>query len=83
MLITKLIMIFFTHLFYSCVSPILLYANEACGSNKLKKCDQIQHRAMRFFLVVHKYAPILSLQGDMSGLFFLLIGMYLYGEILE
>ena len=52
----------FTHLFYTCVSPILLYVSEACGSNKLKKCDQIQHRAMRFFPGVHKYAPILGLQ---------------------
>ena len=31
-----------------------------------KKCDQIQHRAIGFFLGEHRYAPILCLQGDMG-----------------
>ena len=36
----------------------LSYGSEACGYNNFKKCGQIQHRAMRFFLGVHKYAYI-------------------------
>ena len=46
------------------IFPILLYACEACGSNKLRKCDQIQHRAMHVF---HKHAPILGLQVSDMG----------------
>ena len=56
----------FTHLFNTCISLIMLSGSEACGYNKFKKCDQIQYRAMRFFLGVHKYAPIFRIQGDMG-----------------
>lgn len=56
----------FTHLFNSCIAPVMLYGSEACGSNKFPCCDKIQHRAMRFFLGVHKYAPILGLHGEMG-----------------
>ena len=44
----------------------MLYGSEECGYNKFTKCDQIQYRAMRFFLGVHKYAPVAGLQGDMG-----------------
>ena len=44
------------------------------------KCDQIKHRDMRFFLGVHKYAPVPGLQSDMERLLFLLIAMYLWRD---
>ena len=37
-----------------------------CGYDNFKNCDQIQHRVMRFFLKVHKNAPILGLLGDIG-----------------
>ena len=40
------------------------YGSEACGYNKFNKCDQIQYQTMRFFLGIHKYAPIIGLQGE-------------------
>ena len=56
----------FTHLFKTCVSPVILYGSEACGYNKFDKCDRIHYRAMRFFLEVHKCTPIHGLQEDMG-----------------
>ena len=56
----------FTHLLNTCISPIMLYGSEACGYNKFKKYNQIQHRAKRFYLRVHKYAPIAGIQGDIG-----------------
>ena len=44
----------------------MLYGSEACGYNKFTECDQIQYRAMRSFLSLHKYAPILGLRRDME-----------------
>ena len=40
--------------------------SEACGYNTFNRCDHIQYRAMRFFLDVQKYAPIIGLQDDMG-----------------
>ena len=44
----------------------MLYGSEARGYYKLKKCDKIQYRVMRFFLGVHKFTPTIGLQGDMG-----------------
>ena len=48
-----------THLFNTCIIPVMLYGSEACSYNTFTKCDQIQYRAMRIF-------PILGLQGYMG-----------------
>ena len=44
----------YTNSFKTYISPVMLYGSEACGYYKLKKCDKIQYRAMRFFFGVHK-----------------------------
>ena len=56
----------YTYLFNICISSVIMYGSEACGYNKFDKCDNIQYRAMRFFLEVNKYTPNLGLQRDMG-----------------
>ena len=56
----------FTQLFDTCVSPVFLYAGETCGFNNFRKYDQIQNKAMRFFLDIHKYALMLGFQCDLE-----------------
>ena len=56
----------FTTLFNSGVAPILDYCAEIWGSQKHEQIDTVQNRAIRFFLGVHKFAPNLAINGDMS-----------------
>ena len=56
----------FTKLYKTCVCPILDYGSEIWGARKYHKIDQIQNRAMRAFLGVHKFAPLVGVQGDMG-----------------
>ena len=56
----------FTSLFEKCVSPVLDYSSEIWGFKKYVKAEQVEQRAMRFFLGVHRFAPILGIQGDMG-----------------
>lgn len=56
----------YTQLYNACVSPILNYAAGVWGFKESKVIDTIQNRAIRYFLGVHKFAPIPAIEGDMS-----------------
>jgi len=56
----------YTKLFNCGVKPIMEYGSSIWGSKNGNKIDAIQHRAMRWYLGVHKFAPILGMQGDMG-----------------
>ena len=56
----------FTKLYESCVKPILEYGSEIWGYKVFKSCGQIQQRAIRYFLGVHRFAPIAGLVGEMG-----------------
>ena len=58
----------YTKLFESCVAPIMEYASGVWGYDNFKHPDSVQFRATRCFLGVHKFAPLLSLEGDMGWL---------------
>lgn len=56
----------YSQLYDACVSPILNYASGIWGFKDCKVADSIQNRAARCFLGVHKFAPILAVQGDLG-----------------
>lgn len=51
-------------LFYSCVIPVLDYASSIWGFKKFQSIDNIQNRAIRYFMGVHRFAPTLAIYGD-------------------
>ncbi len=56
----------FSMLYDAWVSPILLYAAGVWGGKELSRVNATQNQAMRCFLGVHKFTPVLALQGDMG-----------------
>ena len=52
--------------FLACIFPILDYCSEIWGFKLQTKCETIRNRAIRFFLGVYKFAPNLSITGDMG-----------------
>ena len=56
----------FTKLFEMYVDPILLYCASIWNIKPFKCCVNIQNRAIRSFLGVHRFAPLLSVNGDMG-----------------
>ena len=56
----------YTTLFDRCVTPILDYCSGVWGYKSFVKIDTVQNRAMRYFMGVHKFAPNLSVIGDMG-----------------
>ena len=56
----------YTKLYDSGVTPILEYSCAVWPCAKANEIDDIQNRAMRYFLGVHKYAPNAGLSGDMG-----------------
>ena len=58
----------FTTLYQRCVSPIMCYGAGVWGSHRdaPKLCHNIQKRAIRYYLGVHRFTPIDSIQGDMG-----------------
>jgi hypothetical protein len=58
----------FTKLFDSCVCPVVEYVSGVWGFKKFKNIDMLQNRAARIFLGVHKFTPILVLEGDTGWL---------------
>ena len=56
----------FNTLFKSCVLSIADYSAGIWGSKVFPKTDQVQYRAARYFMGVHRFAPIESLLGDMG-----------------
>lgn len=55
----------FSKLFEACVCPVMEYASGVWGYRSYTKLETIQNRAARIFLGVHKFAPLLALEGDM------------------
>ena len=55
-------------LYYSCVVPILDYSSTVWGYSHFQCIDNVQHRALRYFLGVGRFAPTLALYGDTGWL---------------
>ena len=56
----------YTKLYENCVNPVMEYCSGIWGFQKFNFCEQVQNRAIRIFLGVHRFAPTLALQGDMG-----------------
>ncbi len=54
----------YTQLYNSGVCPILDYWSEVWCFKQFKQIEAIQHKAIRIFLGVHRYAPLLAIDGD-------------------
>ena len=58
----------FTKIFTSCVRPILDYGASIWGFNNERIGQRIQDRAVRYYLGVHRFTPILGLHSEMGWL---------------
>ena len=58
----------FAKLYSSCIVPILDYASSVWGFEFYGKSETIQHRAIRYFLGVHRFAANDMIEGDMVWL---------------
>ena len=58
----------FNTLFNSGVLSIADYCAAIWGTKNLPKIEQVSYKAARYFLGVHRYAPIEALLGDMGWL---------------
>ena len=56
----------YTQLYQSCVCPILDYSSGVWGTGYFNKSANVQNRAIRYFLGVHKVSPITAINGDMG-----------------
>ncbi len=55
-------------LYSSCVIPILDYNSSVWGFKQYQHIDNVQNRAMRYYLGVHRFAPTLAITGDTGWL---------------
>ena len=55
-------------MYESGVMTVNNYAAEIWGFKDFHCCKKVQNRAMRYYLGVHKFAPIVGMQGDMGWL---------------
>ena len=55
-------------LYFNCVAPLMDYGASSLGSKAYQTIDNMQNRAMRYFLCVHRFALIISLIGDTGWL---------------
>ena len=55
-------------LFESCVVPILDYCSSVWGYKHYQTIDNVQYRAIRYFLGVHRFAPKLAITADTGWL---------------
>ena len=58
----------FTKLYEAGVKPIMEYCCGVWGYIRGPELDQIQNRAMRYYLGVHKFAPNVGVEGEMGWL---------------
>ena len=56
----------FTKLYEACITPILDYSASIWGFSRYNCLEAIQNRAVHVYLGVHKFAPLLALEGDMG-----------------
>ena len=57
-----------TKLYSCCIVPILDYSAAVWGYKPFSKPDTIQHRVIRYFLGVHRFAANSMIEGDMGWL---------------
>ena len=55
-------------LYESCVCPVVDYGTGVWGFDEYSATNSVQLRAMRVFLGVHKFAPVLAMEGDLDWL---------------
>ena len=58
----------FTQLYSACVCPIMDYASGVWSTKPWENLEKIQYKALRYFLGVHRFAPIDVLVGDSGWL---------------
>ena len=58
----------FEKLYYSCIVPVTDYGSAVWGYKNYAQLDYVQNKAIRYFLGVHRFTPILSLVGDSGWL---------------
>lgn len=56
----------YSQLYAACVSPVLNYAAGVWGATQSPALDAVENRAIRCFLGVNKFVPVLAAQGDMG-----------------
>ena len=56
----------YTKMFNSCVVPVIDYCSGIWGFKQFNKIDTLQNRAIRYFLGVHRFTPILAINGEMG-----------------
>jgi hypothetical protein len=56
----------YTKLFENCVMPVLHYSAGVWGLQSLHSLQNVQNRAMRFYLGTHKFTPTLGMLGDLG-----------------
>ena len=58
----------FESLFYSCVTPVLDYCSGVWDFNNFSCVDNVQNRALRYFLGLHRFTPHLVLSCEVGWL---------------
>ena len=58
----------FAKMYDTAVTSVSDYAAEIWGYKDFPVCNNIQNRAMRYYLGVHRFAPIVGMQGDFGWL---------------
>ena len=56
----------YSKLFNSCVAPVIDYCSGVWGFKQFNKIDTVQNRAIRYFLGVHRFTPLLAINGEMG-----------------
>jgi hypothetical protein len=55
-------------LIHNCVFPVLDYCSTVWGDKKYQQLDNVQNRAIRYYLGVHRFAPVAAITGDVGWL---------------
>jgi len=58
----------YTKLYDACVATIMDYGSSVWGYKNYNASNSVHNRAMRYYLGVHKFAPIPGMEGDMNWL---------------
>ena len=58
----------FESLFHSCVTPVLDYCSGVWEFEKFSCVDNVQNRALRYFLGLHRFTPHLAFSGEVGWL---------------
>ena len=57
----------YTKMYNSCVVPVIDYCSGIWwGFKQFNKIDTLQNRAIRYFLGVHRFTPLLAINGEMG-----------------